>query len=188
MYAYTVLTMVDLILNRRLNTRNILLVQGTRGEHVGYLLPNGGSRFVPWLGFLERAKARAMKAARPVRLVDITRVGRANGHAPEWQDLPADSFAREHLSPFVNFHRPSLYATEYLDPKGKVRRKYLREDVKTPYEKLKSLPRADGHLKPGVTFEALDRIAFARSDLQAARALNAARTDLFRRIHSAAAA
>ena len=84
--------MVDLVLNRRLNTRNILLAQGTRGEHVGYLLPNGGSRFVPWLGFMERAKARAMKAGRPARLVDITRVGTSNGHAPEWQDLPADSF------------------------------------------------------------------------------------------------
>ena len=38
--------MVDLVLNRRLNTRNILLAQGTRGEHVGYLLPDGGHRFV----------------------------------------------------------------------------------------------------------------------------------------------
>lgn len=84
--------MVDLVLNRRLNTRNILLAQETRGEHVGYLLPDGGRRFVPWLGFMERAKARAMKAGRPVRLVDITRIGTANGHAPEWQDLPEDSF------------------------------------------------------------------------------------------------
>ena len=33
-----------------------------------------------------------MKAARPVRLVDITRIGTANGHATEWQDLAADSF------------------------------------------------------------------------------------------------
>ena len=33
-----------------------------------------------------------MKAGRPVRLVDITRIGTSNGHAPEWQDLPADSF------------------------------------------------------------------------------------------------
>ena len=84
--------MVDLVLNRRLNTRNILLAQGARGEYVGYLLPNGGHRFVQWLGFIERTKARAMKAARPVRLADITRVGTSNGHAPEWQDLPADSF------------------------------------------------------------------------------------------------
>ena len=84
--------MVDLVLNRRLNTRNILLAQGTRGEYVGYLLSDGGSRFVPWLGFLERARARGMRGARPVRLADITRVGTANGHAPEWQDLPEDSF------------------------------------------------------------------------------------------------
>ena len=46
----------------------------------------------PWLGFIERARARAMKAARPVRLVDITRIGTANGIAQEWQDLPADAF------------------------------------------------------------------------------------------------
>ena len=84
--------MVDLVLNRRLNTRNILLAQGTRGEHVGYLLPSGGRRFVQWLGFIERSKARAMKSARPVRLVDITRIGTANGHVPEWQDLPSDAF------------------------------------------------------------------------------------------------
>ena len=84
--------MVDLVLNRRLNTRNILLAQGARGEYVGYLLPDGGRRFVPWLGFMERAKARAMKEARPVRLADITRVGTSNGHPTEWQDLPADSF------------------------------------------------------------------------------------------------
>ena len=80
-----------------------------------------------------------------------------------------DAFARGHLSPFVNFHRPSLYATEYVDSKGKVRRKHLRDDVKTPYEKLKSLSGATGHLKPGLTFGALDRIAGAQSDLEAAR-------------------
>ena len=64
-----------------------------------------------------------------------------------------------------------------------MRRKYLREDVKTPYEKLKSLPGADSLLKDGLTFESLDRIAYAQSDLDAARALNAARAELFRRIH-----
>ena len=84
--------MVDLVLNRRLNTRNILLAQGTRSEHVGYLLADGGRRIVPWLGFIERAKARAMRGARPVRLVDITRIGTVNGHGPEWEDLSADSY------------------------------------------------------------------------------------------------
>ena len=64
----------------------------------------------------------------------------------------------------------------------------LREDVMTPYEKLKSLPGADSFLKEGLTYVALDRIAGARSDLRAAQALNVARLELFRRIHSAAAA
>ena len=88
----------------------------------------------------------------------------------------------------MNFHRPGLYATEHVDSKGKVRRKYLRDDVKTPYEKLKSLSGAAGHLKPGLTFRALDRIAGAQWDLEAARALNAARAELFRRIRSITAA
>ena len=91
--------MVGLVLNRRLNYRNIMLAQETRGEQVGYLLADGGRRFVPWLGFIERAEARAMKAGRPVRLVDITRVGRANGLTPEWRDLPAGSFVHGCLTP-----------------------------------------------------------------------------------------
>lgn len=91
--------MVDLVLNRRLNYRNILLAQGTRGEDVGYLLANGSRRFVPWLGFIERTEARAMEEGRPVRLADITRVGRADGHPPEWRDLPEGSFVHGCLTP-----------------------------------------------------------------------------------------
>ena len=98
-------------------------------------------------------------------------------HIPARFADDVDAFARGHLSPFVNFHRPGLYATEYVDSKGKVRRKHLRDDVKTPYEKLKSLSGATGNLKPSLTFGALDRIAGAQSDLEAARALNAARPD-----------
>lgn len=33
--------MVDLVLNRRLDARNILLAYSTRGERVGRLLPDG---------------------------------------------------------------------------------------------------------------------------------------------------
>ena len=53
---------------------------------------------------------------------------------------------------------------------------------------LKSLSAATGHLKPDPTFGTLDRIAGAPSDLEAARALNAARAELFRQIRSTAAA
>ena len=55
----------------------------------------------------------------------------------------------------------------------------------TPYEKLKSLPQATHYLKPGVTFEHLDAIAYAISDNEAARRLNEARATLFRSINQA---
>ncbi len=55
----------------------------------------------------------------------------------------------------------------------------------TPYEKLKSLPEAAQYLKPGVTYDDLDAIAYAISDHEAARRLNEARATLFRSINPA---
>ena len=63
---------------------------------------------------------------------------------------------------------------------GRIRRRYRDHDTATPYEKLKSLPDATRFLKPAVTFTALDAVAYAHSDLDAARAVNAARDELFR--------
>ena len=65
---------------------------------------------------------------------------------------------------------------------GKIKKRYRDQDLATPYEKLKSLPNAATFLKPGVTFQQLDAIAYAQSDLDAARAVNAARDELFRTI------
>ena len=96
-----------------------------------------------------------------------------------------DRFAREDLSPFLNFHRPCLFATERVDAKGKVRRTYRRDDVLTPLEKLKSLPGAARFLRESASFNALDRAAAAQTDLQAAQALNRARDELFRKVHGA---
>ena len=96
-----------------------------------------------------------------------------------------DRFARESLSPFLNFHRPCLFATERVDAKGKVRRTYRRDDVLTPLEKLKSLPGAASFLKEGAGFADLDRAAAAQTDMQAAKSLNRARDELFRKVHGA---
>ena len=103
-------------------------------------------------------------------------------HIPQCYAGVVNEFALRELSPFLNFHRPCLYATEYRDAKGRVRRKYQRKDAMTPFEKLKSLPNAHRHLKNGVTFADLDRIAYATSDLDTAKQVNAARRKLFRTI------
>ena len=102
-------------------------------------------------------------------------------HIPQRFAGIVNEFALRELSPFLNFHRPCLFATEYRDH-GKVRRKYRREDVRTPYEKLKSLPDAKSHLKDNTRFDELDRIAYAMSDLDAVRRVNDARRDLFHAI------
>ena len=104
-------------------------------------------------------------------------------HIPARFAEDVDRFARERLSPFLNFHRPCLFATERADAKGKVRRTYRRQDVLTPLDKLKSLPHAARFLRQGVRFDDLDRAAAAHSDLEAAKALNHARDELFRKVH-----
>ena len=101
-------------------------------------------------------------------------------HIPQRFAVQVNAFTYNVLSPYLNHHRPCLFATEYRDAKGRIRKRYLDHDLATPYEKLKSLTHAPRFLKPGVTFTALDAVAYAHSDLDAALAVNAARDELFR--------
>jgi transposase InsO family protein len=99
-----------------------------------------------------------------------------------WAALIND-FNREHLNPYLNFHRPCFFPETRTDTKGKERKVYRYENLMTPYDKLKSLPGAKDCLKPGVTFEILDPVALQISDNQAAEQLQKARQKLFKIIH-----
>ncbi len=103
-------------------------------------------------------------------------------HIPQRFAGIVNEFALCELSPFLNFHRPCMFATEYRDEGGKVRRKYRRQDVTTPYDKLKSLPDAQCYLKDDTSFDELDQFAYAMSDLDAVTRVNDARRDLFNAI------
>lgn len=87
-------------------------------------------------------------------------------------------FYARHLNPYLNFHRPCGFATVSLDERGKRRRHYKIEDYRTPYEKLRSLERAERYLKPGLSLEQLEGEAMAMSDTEWARQLNAAKSRL----------
>ena len=100
-------------------------------------------------------------------------------HIPRRFAPPINDFNHNTLSPFLNYHRPCLFPTEEIDPKGRLRKRYRDANLATPYEKLKSLPNASGFLKPGVSFAQLDAQAYAISDLNAAKAVNRARKALF---------
>lgn len=103
-------------------------------------------------------------------------------HIPQHCAAPVNDFLEHHLNPYLNYHRPCFFPLTVLDAKGKQRKTYPYERITTPYEKLKSLPQAQSYLKPGVTFQSLDAIAYAISDNESARQLNAARRKLFKAI------
>ena len=103
-------------------------------------------------------------------------------HIPQHFATLVNAFCREHLNPYVNFHRPCLFAETITDAKGRQRKRYPYKFMMTPYEKLKSLPKSKQFLKPDVTFKYLDTQASAMSDNEAAQRLNNARTTLFKTI------
>jgi transposase InsO family protein len=105
-------------------------------------------------------------------------------HIPQRHAGRFNTFCREYLNPFLNFHRPCLFATDVADPKkpGRIKRVYRVKDAMTPLDKLASLPEAKVFLRQGVTFEDLHALATALTDVQAAEELNEARLALFRRI------
>lgn len=105
-------------------------------------------------------------------------------HIAQPHAVRMNTFCTEYLNPFLNFHRPCLFATELPDPKkpGRIKRVYRARDAMTPLDKLASLPDAAPFLKEGITLDALQELARALTDVQAAEELNAARQALFRRV------
>ena len=116
---------------------------------------------------------------------NVVRRWLGHSHIPEHLAPPANDFLRDFLSPFLNHHRACLFAVEVEAANGHRRRKYPQELVMTPYEKLGSLPGADGFLKPGITFEQLDAAAHAATDLEAAQDVQRARKALFQLVAKA---
>ena len=103
-------------------------------------------------------------------------------HIPQCFATLVNTFCCDHLNPYINFHRPCLFAETITDAKGRQRKRYPYQLMMTPYQKLKSLAAAEPFLKPGITFEQLDVQAGAMSDNEAAQRLNDARAVLFKTI------
>ena len=116
---------------------------------------------------------------------NIVRRWLGHSHIPERLAPQTNAFLRDLLSPYLNHHRACLFGIEVEGKGGRQRRKYPQELVMTPYEKLRSLPGADGFLKPGITFDRLDATAHAVDDLEAAKEVQRARKALFRLVAKA---
>lgn len=91
-----------------------------------------------------------------------------------------DQFHREHLNPYVNYHRPCAVPTVLTAANGKRRRVYQR--WATPFELFREVPQCESFLRPAVTLAELERFAQQQSDTEAALALQRAKRDLMKRI------
>ncbi len=182
----------------RLSEAYLLPVIGLLLEQFPFVIlgfhSDGGSEFVNHdvARLLEKLRAEFTKS-RPRRCNDNALAETKNGavvrklmgysHIPQRFATRVNAFYAEHLNPYLNLHRPCLFATELVDAKGKVRKVYRPKDVQTPLERLLRMPNAHRHLKPGISLPDLVQQARQMTDNDAARALQRARTNLFQDIN-----
>jgi transposase InsO family protein len=88
-----------------------------------------------------------------------------------------NQFHRDHLNPYINFHRPCAVPKVLTAANGKRRRIYLR--WATPFEMFRELPGCEKHLRPHLTLAELDRFVQTQSDTEAALAKQRAKRKLF---------
>jgi transposase InsO family protein len=91
-----------------------------------------------------------------------------------------NSFYREFLNPYLNYHRPCAQADVEIDLRGRKRVRYKR--YQTPLETLLGLDRPAQYLRHSLTINALKRIAGALSDTDAARRMQQAKNKLFEKL------
>jgi hypothetical protein len=106
------------------------------------------------------------------------------GHIAPAHTAPINQFYTGFLNPYVNYHRPSAQAEVLIDAKGRKRRLY--KQWQTPFEKLLSLHRPQQFLRPGLTINALKRVAATMSDTEAARRMQQAKNTMFEQIRKSA--
>jgi transposase InsO family protein len=152
---------------------------------------DNGSEYVNRIvaGLLNRLLIRFTRS-RPRRPNDNGLVESKNGavirknlgyvHIPQSCANVLNIYHRDNLNPYINFHRPCFFPVAIIDQKGKVNKKYPYEKIKTPYEKLKSLPCVESYLRPGITLNKLDAIANQMSDNKFAERMVKARSKLFK--------
>lgn len=103
-------------------------------------------------------------------------LGHAHIGAQHAQDVNA--FHRDHLNPYLNFHRPCAVPTIITEPNGKRRRVYRR--WATPFELLSEVPDVPTHLRPGLSLDELAHFAQLQSDTEAGLELQRAKARLAR--------
>ena len=112
----------------------------------------------------------------------IIRKSMGRNYIPQRNAPRINAYDRDYFNIYLNYHRVSAFATDYVDARGKVRKKY--ETYMTPYERLKALPSAATYLRAGVSFEQLDTLAYAQSDNAFAEMMKKAKVAMLKRLQT----
>jgi len=107
-----------------------------------------------------------------------------SGHIGQAHAEPINGFYRDHLNPYLNYHRPCAQPQIEIDPKGRKRIRYRR--YRTPLETLLAMENPNQYLRPGLSVDALQRVAAALSDTDAARRMQQAKAKLFDQLRTSA--
>lgn len=102
-----------------------------------------------------------------------------HAHIPQKYAPLINVFCTKHLNPFLNFHRPCAFATDEVDAKGKVRKKYKTDDYAIPVDRLLAITNVEDCLKRDVSIDSLKKKKLAHSHFEAAEKVSKAREKLF---------
>lgn len=133
---------------------------------------------------IEQTKSRSRhsndNALAESKNASVVRKHMGYSHIPQHYAKAINAFYQETFNPWLNLHRPCLFATEISSPKGKIIKRYKHADVKTPLECLALLSEKNlVVLKQGATLEALQVQAKSQTDLAAAQSMQHAKRELF---------
>lgn len=133
---------------------------------------------------IEQTKSRSRKtndnALAESKNGSVIRKQMGYAHIPKKYAQEINVFYRENLNVYLNFHRYSAFATETVDDRGKIRKKY--DVYRTPCQKLLSITNFEIYLKQGITRKTLEDEVLDLSHLEATRKLQEAKTKLFNRM------
>ena len=159
------------------------VIQGFHSDH-GSEYINGPVAAILEKLRIEQTKSRSRKsndnALAESKNASVVRKHMGYDHIPQQYAKPINAFYRETFNPWLNLHRPCLYATEVVGKKGKVVKRYKHGDAHTPLERLAQLCEIKlATLKPGVPLASLQAQARSQTDLAAALAMQKAKSALF---------
>ena len=133
---------------------------------------------------IEQTKSRSRNsndnALAESKNASVVRKHMGYSHIPQKYAKPINVFYQEVFNEWLNLHRPCLFAIEVVSDKGKIKKVYKKQDVKTPLECLVLLNKTDLVVfKSATTLEELVLKAKGKSDLQAAQEMQKAKAELF---------